>query len=95
MLATRALSHIVRGDYETAVAWAERATKAPNAHIHIHTIAALAHQLAGKTELARCDADIIRRSNQAYSQADFFKAFQFTEDETRALAKAALANLNL
>lgn len=95
MLATRALSHIVRGDYETAVTWAERATKAPNAHIHIHTIAALAHQLAGKTELARCDADRIRLSNQAYCQADFFNAFPFTGDQTRSLAKAALARLGL
>ncbi|MEM7633580.1 MAG: winged helix-turn-helix domain-containing protein [Pseudomonadota bacterium] len=95
MLATRALSHIVHGEYEPAVTWAERATKAPNAHIHIHAIAALAHQLAGKTELARCHADMVRRSNQAYCQADFFKAFQFTKDDTRSLAKAALASLNL
>lgn len=95
MLATRALSHIVRGDYETAVTWAERATKAPNAHIHIHTIAALAHQLAGKNELAKLDADRIRQSNQSYCKADFFKAFQFTGDETRSLATAALARLGL
>ena len=47
MLATRAMSHIARGDYEAAVSWAERATNAPNAHIHIRAIAALTHQLAG------------------------------------------------
>ncbi|MGI9514805.1 MAG: winged helix-turn-helix domain-containing tetratricopeptide repeat protein [Anderseniella sp.] len=95
MLATRAMSHIVRGDYEAAVDWAERATKAPNAHIHIHTIAALAHQLAGNTERAMAGAARIRRSNPTYCQADFFKAFQFTKEDTRARAKAALAKLGI
>ncbi len=95
MLATRAMSHIVRGDYQAAAGWAERATKAPNAHIHIHTVAALAHELAGKSELASCHAGIIRQSNRAYCQDDFFKAFPFTEEDTLSRAQAALARLGL
>ena len=95
MLATRALSHIVRGDYEAAVNWAERATKAPNAHMHIHAIAALAHELGGRNQLAIIDVDRIRQSNRGYCQSDFFKAFQFTDNETKTLAKAALTRLGL
>ena len=95
MLATRAMSYIVRGDYQAAAEWAERATKAPNAHIHIHAIAALAHELAGKTELARCHVDIIRQCNRAYCQDDFFKAFRFAEEDMLSCAQAALAGLGL
>ena len=38
---------LVRGDYETASLWAERGANAPNAHVLIYAIAALAHELAG------------------------------------------------
>lgn len=93
MLATRAMSHIARGDYEAAVSWAERATNAPNAHIHIRAIAALTHQLAGNNDLAKLHADRVRQLNKAYCQADFFKTFQFAHDETNSPVKAALTRL--
>ncbi len=95
MLATRALSHIVRGDYESAVAWADRATRAPNAHVHIFVIAALAHELAGHRDLAAQCIALVRRSDRDYRQADFFRAFQFSDAETLATAQAALGRLGI
>ena len=95
MLATRALSHIVRGDYDTAAEWADRATRAPNAHVHIHIIAALAHELAGQREQAGQCVARVRRSVRNYRQADFLRAFHFHDDEMLAIAGAALGRLGI
>ena len=78
-----------------AVAWADRATRAPNAHVHIYVIAALAHELAGQRDLAaHCIAHVLR-SSRDYRQADFFRAFQFSDGETLATAQAALGRLGI
>ena len=47
MLATRALSYSVRGNYSAAAEWAERAVRSPNAHIQIFAIAAFTNELDG------------------------------------------------
>jgi len=95
MLATRALSHIVRRDYAAAGEWAERAAKAPNAHIHIRTIAALAHELAGNRQVAERWASEVRRTDPKYEQASFFRAFPFHDEHTLAIAQAALKRLTI
>lgn len=95
MLATRALSYIMRQDYEAACAWAERATKAPNAHVHIRVIAALAHELTGNRAAAQKWASEIRTAEPTYGQARFFQAFPFRDADTLALAKAALKRLGI
>ncbi len=93
MLATRALSHIVRNDYATASAWAERGAKAPNAHVHIHTIAALAHELAGDRQAATCCVSEVHRLAPRYNQAAFFQAFPFQDADTLSALSAALKRL--
>jgi len=93
MLSTRALSHIVRDDYTAASEWAERGANAPNAHIHIRTIAALANELAGNRQAAERRASEVRRTDPKYTQTMFFQAFPFHDERTRALASAALKRL--
>ncbi|MEZ5935412.1 MAG: winged helix-turn-helix domain-containing protein [Alphaproteobacteria bacterium] len=95
MLATRALSHVVRGDYEAASAWAERAATAPNAHIQIRVIAALAHELAGhRNAAARWAAEVLRMAPD-FRQARFIRAFPFRDDAVRGKASAALKRLRI
>jgi TolB-like protein len=95
MLATRALSHIVRGDHAAACAWAEQGVAAPNAHVHIRTIAALANELAGRHETAQRWAATVRRNDPGYSQQKFLAAFPFRDDTTRGEIQAALQRLAL
>ena len=95
MLATRALSHIVRGDYETAASWAHRATMAPNAHVHIYVIAAIAHELAGHRDRARHYIAHLSHTDRTYNGDEFFRAFPFQDDKTRAIAQAALKKLEV
>jgi len=95
MLATRALSHIVRAEYSDAAAWADRATRAPNAHVHIHLIAALANELAGEGKRASECVKSLRLSNPNYNRADFFRAFQFDDKTTMGIARTALERLGI
>ncbi len=95
MLATRALSHIVRGDNLTASEWAERGTNAPNAHVLIRAIAALAHELAGNRSDAKRWAAAVRASRAEYSQGKFFRAFPFRDEDMMENAKAALTRIGL
>lgn len=95
MLSARAFSHIVRGEYGEARAWAERAVRAPNAHVQIRVIAALANELAGDRTAAERWVSEARQLDPSYEQIQFFKAFPFREDHTRALMEAALNRLGL
>lgn len=95
MLATRALSHLVRGDYETAAIWAERGANAPNAHVLIQVIAVLAHELAGDRKAAEQRAIRVRNPNSGYKRANFFRAFPFRDEATLNAATAALKRLGL
>lgn len=95
MLATRALSHFVRGDDQTVVEWADCAIRAPNAHVHIYTIAALAHEKAGNHQRAVECVQYIRLANRNYQQSDFFGGFSFNDDATMEFAKNAFTQLNL
>ncbi len=95
MLSTRALSHIVREDYPTASEWAERGANAPNAHVLIFAIAALAHGLAGNQAAAERWASRLREPKSGYTQAKFFRAFPFRDDAVRARAKSAFGKLGL
>ncbi len=95
MLATRALSHVVRGDYEAAASWAHRATMAPNAHVHIYVIAAIAHELAGDRDRARQYIAHLDHADRTYNGDEFFRAFPFQDDHTREIAQAALKQLEV
>jgi hypothetical protein len=95
MLCTRALSHINRDDFAAARDWAERGAAAPNAHVHIRAIAAVANELAGDRAAAERRAAEIRRNDRGFRQATFFEAFPFRDARTRATFKAALDRLGL
>ncbi len=95
MLSTRALSHLVRGDYETASLWAERGANAPNAHVQIFAIAALALELAGKRQAAENWAARVRGPASRYTRETFFSSFPFRDTETRAAADRAFDRLGL
>ncbi len=95
MLATRSLSHIVRRDYREASVWGERAANAPNAHIHIRAIAALAHQLAGNQEAASRWVASVRNLSSHYAQSQFFAAFPFHDETTLATVSAAFSRLGI
>ncbi|NKB57599.1 MAG: transcriptional regulator [Alphaproteobacteria bacterium] len=95
MLSTRALSHIVRGDYREASIWGERGAKAPNAHIHIKMIAAIAHELAGNRQAAERWTSDVKRIDPRYEQKQFFAAFPFYDEDTLATVGAALKRLGI
>lgn len=83
MMATRALSHLVRGEDSEAAHWAERAARAPGAHVLIAMIAVAAHALNGEGEKASAWTANVRARNPSVTQADFFRSFPFPEGATR------------
>jgi len=95
MLATRSLSHAVRGDFVTAAEWAARAVRSPNAHVQIYAIAAFAHELTGDRLKAQAYVDHVRRSNSHYRKSDFLKSFPFRDAMTVAQIEQSLQRLGL
>ncbi len=83
MAATRALSHIVCGEDAEAAVWAERAARAPGAHVLIAVIAVAAHVLNGDRERAASWAAIVRTRSDAITVADFFRSFPFGDPQAR------------
>ena len=90
MLGTRALTHIALGEDVEAALWAERAARAPGAHVLIAMIAAAAHALAGNTALAEAWAADVRTRNATLSREDFFRSFPMKTEAMRARVAAAL-----
>ncbi len=95
MLATRALSHLVRGEFAPAAQWAARATRAPGAHVHIHAIAALAHELSGDREGAANYVGQVRALMREYRKEDMLRHFNFRDEATLSLVRSALGRLRL
>lgn len=91
MMATRALGHIVCGETDEAADWAERAARAPGAHVLIAMVAVAAHVLNGDRARATTWAANVRERNRALTRTDFFRSFPFAHDEDRARLAAALA----
>ncbi len=95
MLATRALSHAVRGDYTAAADWTARAVRSPNAHVQIYAIAAFAHELTGNRLKADSYVQQLRRSKPDYRTTDFLKSFPFRDGKTYAQIEQSLQRLGL
>lgn len=95
MLATRALTYSVRGDYETAAMWADRAVLSPNAHVQIFAIAAITNELSGNRNKSEQYVQRIRCSHPAYTKADFLKSFPFRDQNARDDVERALQRLRL
>jgi hypothetical protein len=75
MVGTRAFIHMMQGEDTEAADWAERAARAPGAHVLIAMIAIAAHALAGDTVKATAWAANVRACNPALGRDDFFRAF--------------------
>ncbi|WP_147040732.1 BTAD domain-containing putative transcriptional regulator [Skermanella aerolata] len=76
MLGVRALACLNLGEYAQAAVWGERAAGRPNAHVHIHAIAAFCDALADRQDEARAYAHRIRQTTPSYRCADFLLAFR-------------------
>lgn len=95
MLATRALTYVVRDDFETAAEWANQAIRAPNAHVQIFAIAAFVNELTGDHAQALACVARIRQGHPSYEAADFLKSFPLPVGPTRAKVERALKSLGL
>jgi TolB-like protein/virulence-associated protein VagC len=95
MMGTRALSHLVRGDGAEAAKWADRAARAPGAHVLIGMIAVLAHSLNGDDERAAAWARNVRSRNAKMTQREFLRSFPFADERTRRSISGAFAKAGL
>jgi TolB-like protein len=95
MLATRALSHLVRGEGAAAAQWADRAAASPGAHVLISAIAVACHALNGDHARGRFWADDVKRRDAALNQAHFFRSFPFQLSGIRKQISAGLAAHNI
>jgi len=89
MLATRALAHVRRGEYEDAASWAVKAAARPNAHIHILAIAAHCLAVAGRVDEARSFASAIRSRMAGYGIENFLGSFRFAPEAQVVFRHAA------
>lgn len=95
MLGTRALSHFVRGEDEAAANWAERAARAPGAHVLISVIAAACHSAAQNPERAQFWVARVRARTPGDAKANFFRSFPFEDASIRARLAANLSAAGL
>ena len=84
MLATRALSHLVRGEDELAAVWAERGVREPGAHALIAVIAAACRAATGDVVRARSWIEVAKQQQPALTRDRFFRSFPFAADDVRA-----------
>lgn len=95
MLATCALSLVMRGDYEAGAALAERAARSPGAHKHIAIIAAIATRLDGRVDDAAQWVVRARRNDPALTAGDFLRSFPFGPSTSRETIERTLAGMGL
>jgi hypothetical protein len=90
MLGTRAFTHMFQGEDAEAARWAERAARAPGAHVLIAMIASAAHALAGEETASAAWAADVRERGPALTREDFFRAFPMKDAAVRARVSEAL-----
>ena len=95
MLATRALSHLVRGEDAAAAAWAERAAREPGAHALIAVIAAACHAANEDLTKARAWIEAARKRQSSVTCDRFFRSFPFEDAATRDRISGALKRSGL
>jgi TolB-like protein len=91
MLGTRALNHAVVGEEAEAARWAERAARAPGAHVLIAMIASAMHGIAGDEAASMAWAANVRERNPALTREDFFRSFPMKVADARSRISDALA----
>jgi DNA-binding winged helix-turn-helix (wHTH) protein/tetratricopeptide (TPR) repeat protein len=89
MLGVRCLALARLGRYEEAAEWGIRAAGRPNAHPHIHALAALSLALAGRLQEGQEYLASVRARLPRYSFADFAAAFHPAPDAEALLRNAA------
>jgi DNA-binding SARP family transcriptional activator len=92
MLGARAMALVRLHRFDEAAEWAVKAAARPNAHAHIHAIAAFSLSLAGSLEQARGYAAAVRHQLPRYRVEEFLRAFQF-DDEGVALFREGAKRL--
>jgi TolB-like protein len=90
MLGTRALAHVLAGEDAVAAEWAERAARAPGAHVLIAMIASAAHTLAGNHTRGAAWAGNVRERNPTFTIEDFFRSFPMASPDMRRRVSQAL-----
>jgi TolB-like protein/tetratricopeptide (TPR) repeat protein len=95
MLATRALSHLVRGEYEEAAHWGERGAREPGAHALIAVIASACHALNGDDRRARAWSADAQKRQPSVSCQRFFQSFPFDDPGLRQQIAGALQRSGL
>lgn len=93
MLGVRAFAQFTDGDFREAARIAGEAARTPGAHVLIAMIAAAAHEMNGERDAAARWAANVRERNPHLGQREFFNAFPFVHEETRARLAKALAAL--
>lgn len=93
MLGTRAFTHLAAGEDEEGAEWADRAARAPGAHVLIPLIAAAAQGLAGHAAEAARWVGQVRARREGLTRADFFRAFPLRDTALRGRLDDSLASL--
>lgn len=95
MLGVRSLNAVMRGDFQRAAEWGERAARSSGAHKHIALIAALGAQLDGQVEKASEWVARARQQDPRLSKTAFLRSFPFAACEARETIEATLSELRL
>jgi hypothetical protein len=80
----------VRDEDGEAAGWADRAARAPGAHVLIAMVATAAHELAGNARGSAEWAANVRERNAALTREDFFRSFPMKPVAARARVSGAL-----
>ena len=89
MLGARALALVRLGRFDDAADWAVKAAARPNAHPHIHAIAAFSLALADRLDEAHEQANAVHRRVPRYTVTDFLSAFRMDPLGTSLFGKGA------
>jgi TolB-like protein len=92
MLGTRAFNHALQAEDAEASRWAERAARAPGAHVLIAMIASAMHAIAGDEPRSIAWASNVRERNPALTREDFFRSFPMKVATARSRVAGALAS---
>lgn len=95
MQVARAMSHIVRDEFDEAVAWAGKAATAPQPSPFLGIVVVMSHELSGNHEEARRHAAAFKELNPGIDHTVFFKAFPFRSEKHQVMISEALSKHGL
>ena len=95
MKSSRGLSLLLQGDIDGGSRWALEAAESPNAHFHIHAIAAACLELAGRHGEVSRHIQIALQRHPGYSRRVFFRSFPYKLPAQQQIMDSALARAGL